>query len=59
MSRDIKIQILVPASDHTYRCMDVETAKVVFNKETREWLEYHGDEYLDENDVVLNAPVAT
>ena len=50
--------ILTPAGDHGYREVLVEYRKCVWNKRTREWFEYFGDEYLGEDEEVLEVRVA-
>ena len=50
--------VLVPSHDHQYRKATVRKIKVVYNKKYREWYEYHGDEYLNEGDEVMEMNVA-
>lgn len=52
------MKILVPSHDHQYREATVSKMKVVYNNIYKEWYEYHGDDYLDEGDEVLEMDVA-
>lgn len=52
------MKVLVPASDHSYREVTVRKIKVVYNKKYREYSEYHGNDYLDGDDEVVEMDVA-
>lgn len=51
-------QVLVPAHDHSYRVANLSEGKAVFNPRYNTWSEYHGDEYLDEGDIVVDVRIA-
>lgn len=50
--------VLIPTTDHSYIEAVVIKTKVVYNKKYREYYEYHGDEYLGEDEQVLEMDVA-
>lgn len=49
--------ILVSSSDHGYEKAYIRTTNVVYNTKTRRYSEYVGDEYLEENEIVIKARV--
>jgi hypothetical protein len=52
------MKVLIPSDDHSYREATVRKVKVVYNKQHKEYSEYHGDEYLEEGDAVVEMEVA-
>ena len=52
------MKVLIPSFDHSYREATIRRIKVVYNKKYREYSEYHGEEYLDEGDEVVEMDVA-
>lgn len=53
------LKVLIPSHDHSYREGTIEQTKVVWNSEYRTFSEYHGDEYLEGKDEVIEAFVAS
>jgi hypothetical protein len=51
-------RVLVPSGDHGYREVTVSEQKVVWNRYTRSYSEYAGEDYLEEGDTVVSRPVA-
>ena len=41
-------EVPAPSYDHSF-------GVAVYSPDTNEWSEYHGDEYLDEGDIVVDA----
>jgi hypothetical protein len=52
------MKILIAADDHSYRPAVVRHIPVVYNTKYRTYCEYHGEEYLEEHDQVVEMPVA-
>lgn len=50
-------KVLVPGFDHGYRLVVVQRMEVVYNKITKTYSEYAGDEYLEEGDEVVEMDV--
>lgn len=50
-------KILMLESDHRYREVFITTKKVVFNRKENVYFEYFGDEYLEDNEVVVELEV--
>jgi hypothetical protein len=51
-------QILVPSRDHSYREASIRLTKVVYNLKRKEYFEYHGEEFLEDGDIVKEVLVA-
>lgn len=49
--------LLIEGGDHKYIKARIRKVKVSFNTKTKEYFEYCGDEYLEENEVVVYAEV--
>lgn len=47
-------RVLVPSHDHGYTMATTYTGKAIYNKNTCEWSEYHGEEYLQDGDKVID-----
>lgn len=52
------MKVLVPGHDHQYREVEIRTRKVVHNPKWDLYSEYFGDEYLEPDEVVIEAQVA-
>jgi len=52
------MKVLIPEADHSYREATVKKIKVVYNQKYRTHTEYAGDEYLEDDEIVIEAQVA-
>ena len=52
------MKVLIATEDHSYREALVRHIKVVHNPAQRQYYEYHGDEYLEPGDLVVEMAVA-
>lgn len=50
-------KVLVPSADHGYRVVAIQRMEVVYNKISKAYSEYAGDEYLEEGDEVVEMDV--
>ena len=50
--------VFVPGHDHDFSPLTIADEKIVYNAKFGHWGEYHGEEYLDEGDIILDAKVA-